>query len=581
MKIHNLIQGSPEWNALRAQHNTASEASAMMGASKKTTRSELLRLKATGSEKEFSEWVQKNLLDKGHEIEAKARPIAEDIIGGELFPVTGTADIASGKKVHSLLASLDGITEFGETTWECKSWNEAKAAVVREGRVPEEDYWQVAQQLAVSEAERCLYMVTDGTKERTVYCWATLAGDDLARLLAGWDLFDEDLANYQHVEGKPQVVAEAVEALPTVYVQVSGSVAIQNNFSSFDRALRYFLAEKLITDPQTDQDFADLDVQIKAMKKAEEALDAAEAQMLAQVQEVDDLKRTKDLLTELVRKNRIASEKLLASQKEKIKLEIRQQGEAAFADHVAQINATLSGGVVMPRIEANFVGAMKNKRTLSSLQDAVSTELARLKIESNGIADKIRANLEVLREIVGEYGFLFRDRQELVLKDKETVELIARQRIDEHQKAEQERLEAERERIRKEEAGRLEREAEQRRQQQEERERLAAEQRAKDEPQSVPVETPTAPAPAPAVANKLGLLLDRLEREDEQRRQAEAQSAPVETPAASRIAVANKLELLKAVLAGHLPDDVLIVDTDYLAHLCETQGDTFPGVIWA
>ena len=56
---------------------------------------------------------------------------------------------------------------------------------------------------------------------------------------------------------------------------------------------------------------------------------------------------------------------------------------------------------------------------------------------------------------------------------------------------------------------------------------------------------------------------------------------PVETPAASRIAVANKLELLKAVLAGHLPDDVLIVDTDYLAHLCETQGCTFPGVIWA
>ena len=99
MKIHNLIQGSPEWNALRAQHNTASEASAMMGASKKTTRSELLRLKATGSEKEFSEWVQKNLLDKGHEIEAKALPIAEDIIGGELFPVTGTADIASGAKI--------------------------------------------------------------------------------------------------------------------------------------------------------------------------------------------------------------------------------------------------------------------------------------------------------------------------------------------------------------------------------------------------------------------------------------------------------------------------------------------------
>ncbi|QIW89272.1 endonuclease [Pseudomonas phage 8P] len=558
MKIHNLIQGSPEWNALRAQHNTASEASAMMGASKKTTRSELLRLKATGSEKEFSEWVQKNLLDNGHAVEANARPIAEDIIGAELFPVTGTAHIGTDKKLHALLASYDGITEFGETSWECKSWNEAKAAEVREGRVPEEDYWQVVQQLVVSEAERCLYMVTDGTEERTVHCWVTLDPNDAHRLLAGWDQFDIDRANYQHVEEKPQVVAEAVEALPVVFVKVSGEVAVQNNFSSFEKALRHFLADKLITDPKTDQDFADLDLQIKAMKKAEEALDAAESQMLAQVQEVDDLKRTKDLLAELVRKNRIASEKLLASQKEKIKLEIRQKGEADFAAHVAQINATFTGGVVLPRIEANFVGAMKNKRTLSSLQDAVSTELARLKIESNGIADKIRANLEVLREIVGEYGFLFRDRQELVMKDKETVELIARQRIDEHQKAEQERLEAERERIRKEEADRLEREAEQRKQA--ESQAQAAPVAQVDEPQAVPVEKHAAPDPAPAVAPLV---------------------PEPSTPAASRIAVANKLALLKAVLAGDVPDDVLIVDTDYLAQLCETQGHTFPGVIWS
>ena len=557
MKIHNLIQGSPEWDALRAQHNTASEASAMMGAHKKTTRNELLRLKATGSKKEFTEWEQKNLLDKGHAVEAKARPIAEDIIGGELFPVTGTAHIGTDKKLHALLASYDGVSEFCDTIWENKAWNKAKAAEVREGRVPEEDYWQVVQQLVVSQAERCLYMVTDGTEERTVYCWVTLSENDSHSLLAGWDQFDIDLANYQHVEEKPQVVAEVVEALPTVFVQVSGSVAVQNNFSTFEKALRFFLAEKLITDPQTDQDFADLDLQIKAMRKAEEALDAAEAQMLAQVQEVDDLKRTKDLLAELVRKNRIASEKLLASQKEKIKLEIRKKGEADFAAHAAQINATFTG-VVLPRIEANFAGAMKNKRTLSSLQDAVSTELARLKIEANATADKIRANLEVLREAVGEYGYLFRDLQELVTKDKETVELIARQRIDEHKKAEEARLEAERARIRREEADRVEREAEQRRYA--EAQAQAAPVAPAVEAQAAPVEVPAAPDPAPAVAPLV---------------------PEPSTPAALRITVANKLALIEAVLAGYLPDDVLIVDIDLLAHLCETQGYTFPGVIWA
>lgn len=331
MMIHNAIQGSPEWSALRARHNTASEASAMMGASSKISRTELLRMKATGSEKEFSDWVQKNLLDKGHAIEAAARPVAESIIGDELFPVTGTADIDCGRKVHHLLASFDGVTECGSTIWECKSWNEAKAEIVRAGEVPEEDRWQVVQQLLVSDAGRCLYMVTDGSEEGTVHCWVTLDPEDADRILDGWDQFDKDRAEYQHVEEKPQVVAEAVEALPTVFVQVSGSVSVQNNLSTFDKALRHFLAEKLITDPRDDQDFADLDLQIKAMKKAEEALDAAEAQMLAQVQEVDDLKRAKDVMAELLRKHRIASEKLLASQKEKIKLEIRQAGEAAFS----------------------------------------------------------------------------------------------------------------------------------------------------------------------------------------------------------------------------------------------------------
>ena len=573
MMIHNAIQGSPEWSALRAGHNTASEASAMMGAKKNASRTELLRLKATGSEKEFSDWVQKNLLDNGHAIEAAARPIAERIIGDELFPVTGTADIDCGRKIHNLLASFDGVTECGRTIWECKSWNEEKAAAVRDDMVPEEDRWQVVQQLLVSEADRCLYMVTDGSEEGTVYCWVTLDPEDADRLLAGWDQFDKDRAEYQHVDEKPQAVGEAVEALPTVFVQVSGSVAVQNNLSTFDKALRLFLAEKLITDPQTDQDFADLDLQIKAMKKAEEALDAAEAQMLAQVREVDDLKRTKDLLAELVRKNRIASEKLLASQKEKIKLEIRQAGEAAFAEHVAQINAGFTGGIVLPRIEANFVGAMKNKRTLASLQDAVNTELARLKIESNRVADKIRANIEALREIVGEYGFLFRDRQELVMKEKETVELVARQRIEEHKRAEEARLEAERERIRKEEAARLERE-------QQDRERA---ERQKVIDHCAANSLPVMADGTPADTKEYGVVaIDSAPADDMASGPDRTVAARVDSGKVRSFAtVANKLELLKAVLAGEVPDHVIQVCQNSLTALCEEQGRSFPGVIWS
>jgi len=85
MKIHNVAQGSEAWYALRANYFTASEAPAMMGASKQMKRTELLSAKKTGLDRDVSWWVQKYLFDKGHEAEAMARSILEGRIGEDLF----------------------------------------------------------------------------------------------------------------------------------------------------------------------------------------------------------------------------------------------------------------------------------------------------------------------------------------------------------------------------------------------------------------------------------------------------------------------------------------------------------------
>ena len=84
MNIHNVTQGSPEWHALRAQHFTASEAPAMMGASKYQSRSELLALKKTGIAPEVSD-AQQRLFDRGHETE-----------GTRLGQIAGGLGIAGG-----------------------------------------------------------------------------------------------------------------------------------------------------------------------------------------------------------------------------------------------------------------------------------------------------------------------------------------------------------------------------------------------------------------------------------------------------------------------------------------------------
>src|SRR5690606_30737180 len=138
MQTHQVYQGTDEWNSLRADHFTASEAPAMMGASSKVRRSELLHMKATGTEREYSDWVERNLFDKGDEYGSLARPLVEKLISDKLYPVTGTREVGG----LNLLASLDGIAMLGDKVFEHKMWNESLAANVRAADLEPEYYWQ-------------------------------------------------------------------------------------------------------------------------------------------------------------------------------------------------------------------------------------------------------------------------------------------------------------------------------------------------------------------------------------------------------------------------------------------------------
>lgn len=448
MKTFSMQQGSDEWHELRARCRTASVATAMMGASKKTRRTELLHMKKTGTSKEFSEWVQKNILDKGHEVEAKARPITVSMLDDDLFPVTGTDDD------EYLLASFDGITIDDSVTWEHKQWNEEKAALVREGRIPEEDFWQVVQQAVVSRAERCLYTVSDGTAEKRVDVWYTLTPEDEKALRAGWKQFDEDLETYVPPEAKAGIVGTAVTELPSVSVQVSGAIAIIDNFDFFEEALKDFVATKLIRDPKTDQDFADLDLQVKSLEKSEKALEAAETHMIAQVASIDTFKRRKDALSQMARTNRLMAEKLIVQFKDSIRLRIKTDTETAWREHLDKLNKRLAV-VRLPEIKADFAAVMKGKRTIATLEDAASTELARAKIAANELADTMEANLKTVKDMAPDHQFLFNDLQPLVMKAPDDLAATITVRLQKHKQEEDAKLERERERIRKEEQDKL------------------------------------------------------------------------------------------------------------------------------
>ena len=245
-------------------------------------------------------------------------------------------------------------------------------------------------------------------------------------------------------------MAAPILDLPAVSVQVSGAIAVIDNFEVFELALRDFIDTRLIRKPETDQDFADLDTQIKSLKKAEDALNAAEAHMLAQVSSIDAMKRTKDMLHKLARDNRLMAEKLLDAEKVNRRNIIQQAGKDAYTAHVAALNERL-GKPYMPALQADFVGAAKGKRTITSIQEAVNVELARAKIEANQVADRIDMNLKKIQELAADHAFLFSDTAQLVLKPTDDLVNLIKLRISEHKAAEQAKLDAERDRIRAEE----------------------------------------------------------------------------------------------------------------------------------
>lgn len=452
MKIHNLVQGSPEWQAFRLEHHGASEAAAMLGLSKKTTRSELLRMKHTGTPKEFSDWVQEHILDYGHKVEAKARPLAEEIAGDDLYPVTCSNEDEGGH----LSASCDGLTLDGDTAFEHKQWNAALAESVADGVLPDEHMPQCQQILLITGARRVIFVVSDGTPDKLVWMEVFPDPDWQERIKAGWAQFDRDLAGYELPEVVPVLVAEPVQSLPAVSVRVSGQIDVIDNFKVFEQALQDFLDNKLIRKPESDQDFVDLDRQIKAMKEAEEKLDAAEDMMLAQIQSVDEAKRHKNMLAKLVRDNRLIAERLLEAEKKRRREEIVRNAAQAFTSYVADLQKGIQG--VRIDVKApDFAAAIKGLRTFTSMQDKLDTALANGKIDADKIAAEVHEKLVWVEENASQHRALLADLQQLIAKPLEDFALTITTRIEAHEKAEADRLEEQREQIRKE----LEQEAQQ------------------------------------------------------------------------------------------------------------------------
>lgn len=423
--LENAPQRSAPWHAARAASYCASEAAAAMGLSKHTTRTALLRLKATGLAEEVDD-AKRRLFDAGHASERAAMPFAEQIVGESLFPTVGTR-IVDGLP---LLASFDGITMAEDVSWENKLLNASLVAQIDAGDL-EPHYWaQLEHQMLVSGSSKVLFTASDGTEAGTKHMWYVSVPDRRAQVLAAWHQFAADLATYTSPAATVVVTAAAMEHLPAVSVQMSGALTVASNLVPFGVALRAFVA-RMPAKPSTDQEFATAEAACKRLKAAEEALDAAEAGALASISDVELMRRMVADLRELSRTTRLASEKQVKARKEELRAEIVTKAQAALDAHLAGLNARL-GSQWLPRTLGPFGEAIKGLKSLDSIQNAADTALANAKIAASSRADQVELNRKALLIEGKDWLFLFADFAQVGTGPEEVFSAVAAQRINKH-----------------------------------------------------------------------------------------------------------------------------------------------------
>lgn len=457
MQIVNLVQGTPEWHAHRAKHFNASDAPAMMGCSSYKTRSELVKELATGLGQEVDVATQRRF-DDGHRFETLARPLAEEIIGEDLSPCVGV----NGK----FSASFDGLTFMHNEAFEHKTLNKALREAMFGGctgeDLPLQYRVQMEQQAMVSGCERILFMASEWTGDGQLieerHCWYMPDQELRAQIIAGWEQLEKDVAAYDPTAERPApAVAAPMESLPAVVVQVNGALTVGGNLDAFGDALRQFIA-RIPAKPVTDQEFADAEAAAKALKKAEEALATAEDGALAQISDVEQMRRTVADLKNLARTTRLATEKLVAAEKDARRTAIVTGAQAQLDQHIDALNQRL-GANWLPRMAGGFGEVIKGKKSLANMEDAVAVALTNAKHEANQLADRLEANRKHLVQDGTDWIALFADFATVGAKAEEDFQILAAHRINQHKQAEAQRLEAERERIRAEEAAKLQAQA--------------------------------------------------------------------------------------------------------------------------
>ena len=427
MEILNLVQGSQEWLEARLYFLCASEAPAMMGDSKFMSRNQLLALKKGWQSNPVSSFTQK-LYDKGHESEDQARHHIQMEICADIPPVVGFL-IIDGLE---LMASFDGRVDEGRASliWEHKSWNLILAENVRNGVLERFYIWQLEHQMIVSDSDTVKFTVSDGGTVNRVSMVYSSVPERRQQVLDGWAQFAIDLEAYE-IEAKVEEVSSSkAETLPAINCEVNGAMVV-SNLADFIPKIRDLAAAQKVLVLESDQDFADKETFNKSVKAARDSLKSRAKEVGGEFVSLFEFNSLVDEADGILQKMQSYGEKQITDAKQAKRKAIIDAAKSTVQDYIEK-TADDTGGYRHFGVVVSWDDVIKNKRSITKMQDAVDAEIAKQKIAINEQAVLVRANQATITEVGGDYQFLLNDVDGLLGKDNADLVNLIKQRISDY-----------------------------------------------------------------------------------------------------------------------------------------------------
>lgn len=148
--LDDMVQGSPEWLALRKTKITATDASVIMGINPWKTKTQLYNEKISND----PPFPPNERMKRGLHLESTARDLFHFKTAHKMHPVIIVKDWT--------MASLDGMSQCRKYILEIKCPGEKDHAVALSGKVPEHYYPQLQHQMYVADVQMAYYFSFDG-----------------------------------------------------------------------------------------------------------------------------------------------------------------------------------------------------------------------------------------------------------------------------------------------------------------------------------------------------------------------------------------------------------------------------------